>query len=170
MDIEIRPVAPEDAEGVEAVRSAGWRASYRGLVDDAYLDTYYGDAERRRALIVEAGPELVQLVGIDSTGQVVAWSGGGPSRDDDAAGTDIQAVYSCYVDPEQWGQGIGAAIFTQVMEALARRGPSTTLWVLTGNARARRFYESHGFSADGAEMPAPFPGEPMELRYARANR
>lgn len=170
MSIEIRPVVPDDAAGVEAVRSAGWRTSYRGLVDDAYLDTYYGDIERRRGLIAQADPALVQLVALDSTGQVLAWSGGGPSRDADAAGTDIQAVYSCYVDPEWWGQGVGAAILNQVVAALAPRGPSTTLWVLAGNYRARRFYESHGFAADGSETPAPFPGSPLELRYAHANQ
>ena len=26
-----------------------------------------------------------------------------------------------------------------------------TLWVLTGNKRARRFYEQHGWTADGAQ-------------------
>ena len=85
------------------------------------------------------------------------------------AEANIQSVYSCYVDPSRWGSGVGRAIFTHVVDALAPRGPKTTLWVLTGNARARRFYESHGFAWDGVEAPAPVPGEPMEMRYERLN-
>jgi ribosomal protein S18 acetylase RimI-like enzyme len=168
-DFTVRPVREDDAEGIEAVRSAGWRASYVGLIEDEYLSTYFGDVERRRGLIAEAPPEFVQVVAVDRDGQVIGWSGGGPTRDDVPAESKIQSVYSCYVDPAHWGSGVGRAVFSHVVDALASRGPKTTLWVLSGNARARRFYESQGFAWDGSEVPAPFPGEPMEMRYERLN-
>jgi ribosomal protein S18 acetylase RimI-like enzyme len=168
MAFHVRPVTADDAAGIEAVRSAGWRTAYRGLVADEYLDGYAGDVERRRGLIESAGPELVQLVAVDDTGTVLGWSGGGPCRDDDFdPGDSVQEVYSCYVDPHRWAGGIGATVLTAVMAELELRGPAITLWVLSGNPRARRFYESHGFVADGAEKPAAFPGEPMEMRYVR---
>jgi ribosomal protein S18 acetylase RimI-like enzyme len=165
----VRDVTPDDAEGIEAVRSAGWRAAYRGLVDDAYLETFHGDVERRRRLIAEAGADLVQVVAVDDAGSVLGWSGGGPTRDEVPDAGRTQEVYSCYVDPESWAAGIGAAILAPVVEALAARGPQTTLWVLSGNPRARRFYESHGFAWDGTEQPTSYPGEPMEMRYSRLN-
>ena len=39
------------------------------------------------------------------------------------------------------------------------------LWVLRDNARARRFYEGHGWRADGTERVA---GGVVEVRYRRA--
>jgi len=170
MSFVIRPVRPSDAEAIEVVRSAGWRASYRGLIDDAYLDTFHGDAARRRDAISLAGPESVQVVAVEGDsgdGEVIGWSGGGPTRDDDHAALGVQELYSCYVDPARWGSGVGGAIFEHVVTELATRGPRVSLWVLTGNQRARRFYEAHGFVADGAEKPTDFPGRPLEMRYLR---
>lgn len=41
------------------------------------------------------------------------------------------------------------------------------LWVLEGNARARRFYERSGFRADGTEEPFEVDGVAVpEVRYA----
>lgn len=45
------------------------------------------------------------------------------------------------------------------------------LWVLKGNARARRFYERAGFRPDGAEEPFEVEGVAVpEVRYVRALR
>ena len=42
------------------------------------------------------------------------------------------------------------------------------LWVLKGNARARRFYVRAGFRADGAEEPFEVDGVGVpEVRYVR---
>jgi RimJ/RimL family protein N-acetyltransferase len=43
-----------------------------------------------------------------------------------------------------------------------------TLWVLEGNARARRFYERAGFAPDGASHGLPDLGGVTEIRYRRA--
>ncbi len=46
--------------------------------------------------------------------------------------------------------------------------PRGFLWVLKGNARARRFYEIAGFAADGAEEAYEVDGVPVpEVRYVR---
>jgi hypothetical protein len=42
------------------------------------------------------------------------------------------------------------------------------LWVVRENARARRFYERNGWSADGATKTQAFGEQPVtELRYVR---
>jgi len=41
------------------------------------------------------------------------------------------------------------------------------LWVLTGNTRARRFYDKAGFAPDGATNILAALGYVEELRYAR---
>jgi GNAT superfamily N-acetyltransferase len=49
-----------------------------------------------------------------------------------------------YVDPEWTGRGIGS----QLIDIAKERYPSgLNLWTFQSNARARRFYERHGFSA-----------------------
>lgn len=70
---------------------------------------------------------------------------GGRSRDDDAApGTG--ELWALYTHPGAWRQGVGSALFDAAKRELAARGfQRATLWVLTSNDRARRFYESHGW-------------------------
>jgi hypothetical protein len=41
------------------------------------------------------------------------------------------------------------------------------LWTLTDNARARRFYDTAGFTPDGATNVLAALGRVEELRYAR---
>jgi GNAT superfamily N-acetyltransferase len=56
-----------------------------------------------------------------------------------------------YVAPEAQRKGVGAALFRHVQE---QRPERFGFWVFRDNARARRFYESHGarvlYETDGA--------------------
>ena len=50
------------------------------------------------------------------------------------------------------------------MAQLRERGfERLTLWVLSGNVRARSFYEAQGWVFDGTEKPSQW--EAMEARY-----
>ena len=42
---------------------------------------------------------------------------------------------------------------------------SLKLWVLADNARARRFYKRHGWTAEGASQPMTIAGAPIQVRY-----
>lgn len=56
-----------------------------------------------------------------------------------------------------------------VIEAMRTDGwVRLKLWVLADNARAMRFYERQGWSADGASETLMIPGAPIEVRYERA--
>ena len=46
-----------------------------------------------------------------------------------------------YVHPEQQGRGLGPALLAKALED----GRPRQLWTFQQNARARRFYEAHGF-------------------------
>ena len=73
---------------------------------------------------------------------------------------EIEALHSL---PESWGRGLGAA-----MLAFALDGANTAgLWAFEKNARARRFYEKHGFRFTGETRVSEFDGA-MEVRYERA--
>ena len=82
----------------------------------------------------------------------------GPYRiDQDSARRDrLQGgeIYAIYVDPQHWGTGAGRALMAAALSHLAGEGLSPVrLWVLADNHRARRFYERHGFTADGTTKP-----------------
>lgn len=75
-------------------------------------------------------------------GDVVGVVLAGPDPDD----PDIAHLSRLYVDPGQWGAGIGTELHRAAVVDLADRGfPAATLWVPEGNSRARRWYERLGW-------------------------
>ncbi|MFD6418991.1 GNAT family N-acetyltransferase [Streptomyces sp. NPDC060194] len=162
--ILVRDMRLDDCGAVAEVRVRGWQAAYAGLMPQAYLDAMNvpADAERRRELFRAAAPGVRNLVA-ERDGTVVGWGCVGPSRDADAPGTEL---YALYVHPAHWSCGAGHALLTEIL-ALNGDAP-LCLWVVTGNTRARRFYERAGFAPDGTSEPFVVDGTPVpELRYAR---
>ena len=104
----------------------------------------------------------------DEQGDIVGFVNHVASRDPDADGS-IGEVTTVYVLPEHFGQGYGRALMDAATEALREAGFSqATLWVLTDNARARRFYEIAGWNLDGASQDDTIGGQPVtEVRYRR---
>jgi hypothetical protein len=77
-------------------------------------------------------------------------------------------VYAIYLAPAAWSTGAGRALMDTALNGLRAGGyQRVVLWVLTGNARARRFYEKAGFAPDGATNVLAALGGVEELRYAR---
>lgn len=59
------------------------------------------------------------------------------------------------------GTGLAAEVLAHVP------APVDRLWVLEANTRARRFYERHGWRADGRTGTSEYPPHPVELGYTR---
>ncbi len=166
----LRPAQPEDAEAIERVRSAGWRAAYRGIMPDAYLDEYHGNAEHRRRRIVEGqSVNLAELVALGAGGQIVGWVVAAPAdRDEDLDSRRVAEIGACYVAPEHWGRGTGRRLMTAALAEVSRAGHlEVSLWVLRDNAGARGFYASCGFRPDGREKEHDFGGPVTSVRYRR---
>ena len=64
-------------------------------------------------------------------------------------------LHALYVVPDHWGTGAAAALHRR---ALAVLGNGATLTVIRDNARARRFYERHGWTLEGDDEPHDFDG------------
>jgi len=162
----LRPAVPDDAGAIGAVHVASWRAAYRGLVPQDFLDAL-SEAERARRWRerLEVGQERSIWVA-EEGGRVVGFHSAGPGRDEDAGGD--RELYALYVVEEAWGGGAGPALLDAFLEqAGASRAPRATLWVMEGNARARRFYERAGFATDGARRVTDRAGVTIaEVRYA----
>jgi ribosomal protein S18 acetylase RimI-like enzyme len=91
----------------------------------------------------------------------------GKCRDEDAIVTTGE-LYAIYVAPQAMNQGLGSALMMVGKEQLIAHGfTRATLWVLESNQRARRFYESKGWAADGVTRSAEVGGVTLpEIRYA----
>jgi GNAT superfamily N-acetyltransferase len=149
-ELHIRTATPEDAERVAVTHVASWRVGYAGLLPDALLASLSVE-ERTASWVNHLDPSArgKTLVATSGDGTVHGFASVGPSRDDDATpGTG--ELWALYTHPDAWGRGVGAALVACAASELRERGVSrATLWVLTGNDRARRFSESHGWQPDG---------------------
>lgn len=165
----VRPARPDDAAAIARLRIDTWRAAYAGIVDADVLGGLGvddADIERRQQRIREPPPGVHTLVAT-SDGEVVGFVVAGPTRD--GGGAELTGeIYAIYVDAAYWGTGIGRQLMGASMSALRREGfARVTLWVLEGNARARRFYEVAGLAPDGARKLLEMGTAPVpEIRYA----
>jgi GNAT superfamily N-acetyltransferase len=141
-----------------------WRAGYRGLIAQDYLDGLRPEEWASRYSFDPEHSARHTLVAVDGDaicGHVTF----GRSRDDDLAGS--AEVWALYVDPPPWGAGISRALMVAACARLSKAGHEHAfLWVLSTNVRARRFYERMGWSADGCERTDVIGGTPVdEVRY-----
>ncbi|MEV6479588.1 GNAT family N-acetyltransferase [Streptomyces sp. NPDC051576] len=167
--LRIRPMALADCDRVSEIRILGWRFAYRGLMPQPFLDALSAkaDAERRRARFARGDGSVVNLVAARGE-EIVGWAAFGPYRDGELRTEDAE-LYAIYLDPEHLGTGAGRALMLEALRQCAALGHDRVyLWVVRGNARARRFYERAGFHADGAEEPYEVDGMTVpEVRYVR---
>ncbi len=165
-DVQIRAAEPGDAEQVAKVHVASWRQAYTGVISDEYLARLDVDARIERwRRILEDEPETKVWVA-DDDGRVIGFASLGPSRDEDADRTTME-IYTIYLEPSVWGQGVARDLMRTVLAAVPA-GASVTLWVLAANERARHFYRRNGFAPDGVERVEEFDGETFtEVRYRR---
>ena len=164
--VTVRPARIPDAPAMGRVVVRAWQVAYRGHMPDDYLDglraedraAYWEEVLRREDL---RGTILVA----ERDGEVVGFAAVGPSPDPQGAGE----LFAINLDPDHWGTGTGRALLGGAQAELARLGfGETVLWVLTGNARARRFYEIAGWVVDGTERTAEVFGVTVpEVRYRR---
>ncbi|WP_449316806.1 N-acetyltransferase family protein [Rubneribacter sp.] len=153
----------DDLRAVAGVYAASWRAAYRGLVPQAYLDALSPD-DWTGSLAARARRTWIACEG----GEVVGVSTYGPARDE--AFFSWGEVVSIYVRPEHLHAGWGSRLLQASLDALSAEGfASVCLWVLEGNAAARAFYERCGFVCNGDVLDVEVGGAPLrEVRYVRA--
>lgn len=157
MVLQVRRAVPADAGRMGAIHVAAWRAAYRGVMADQYLDALDESAvaaawrERLASGASDRAPAGVtaQSIVAELDGVVVAMAAVGPDRDclDDCA---LGELWMLNADPSAWGSGAAVALHEFACAELVARGRiDAVLWVVEENARARRFYEREGWIADG---------------------
>jgi ribosomal protein S18 acetylase RimI-like enzyme len=159
--IKVRPGRPGDAAAVARIHVETWRATYAGLVPDAYLVrmTEAGQAfQWERALSRARGLEDVLVAEAAGTGVVGFGScGRNRSRQLPFAGE----VFTLYVTGDFQNRGIGRRLLAALFARCVERGMTDALiWVLSGNP-SRFFYEAMGGLPVGRQEE-PFAGAMLQ--------
>jgi GNAT superfamily N-acetyltransferase len=151
----LRRAGVEDAAALATVHVRSWRFAYRDFLPAAYLasldEARHAERYWRPALegarpssatwLAEAGGAPIGLVAIEGPEGV-------PAGEEALPGCGY--VHHIHVVPEHLGTGVGALLWRTALEAIRVAGHrDATLAVYEPNARARAFYEAHGWRADG---------------------
>jgi ribosomal protein S18 acetylase RimI-like enzyme len=163
--MEVRRARPGEGTDISRVRVASWQAVYRGLMPDEILDGMEIDGTRFDEAILSATPRTSLLV-VDDYGEIAGFSVLGPDRD---GGEETGEIVAIYLHPDVWDRGYGWALMEHSVAELRTHGfRKAVLWVLSTNERARRFYETAAWIADGAEKVDEWLGHPLpHVRYSR---
>ena len=166
MSTTIRRATVQDADDIATVHVAGWRAAYQELLPaDLLASLSISDrADMWRTRLADDDT----AVWIAEDGHfLLGFASAGPSRYRDAPSTTGE-LYALYIHPARWAAGVGTLLLATAVAHLDQQFTAATLWVLRGNARARRFYEHNCWQPDGSErVEQRFHATLDEVRYAR---
>ncbi|HEY6412672.1 MAG TPA: GNAT family N-acetyltransferase [Edaphobacter sp.] len=145
-----------------------WQAAYRTLLPDDYLDQLRPEDRAQKYDFASHDPLKPRTTVATEEGLIYGFATTAPSRDPDLK--DHGELCALYVDPEQWGQGIGVALVSAARAYFVEHGfRNAFLWVLADNIRAERFYQNDGWAPDGLRRTDSVWGVTVnELRYQRA--
>lgn len=165
----IRKALPGDATAIAQVHIRSWQEAYHDLMPAAFLNSLDATLVRRESLwarSIESGESHVWVAELDK--QIVGWISVGASRDKEGVGDNAGEVMAIYVLARYWQAGVGQALWKAGLEFLIEQGyECLTLWVLSRNERAIRFYRRAGCVMDaGSEHNLQKGGVTLaEVRY-----
>lgn len=141
--IEIRQGKTADVFAIGRVLVETWRATFRGLLDDAYLGNMSPAEQAVRHMSRRNAFGVGHYVAIDrATGLLVGFANYGPARY--STPTPVGEIYALYVLPLYQGRGIGDGLVRAVARHMVEGGTVTLFaWVLSTNPN-RAFYERLG--------------------------
>ena len=161
LDYAIVPAGPGDAAALGRVHVQSWRETYPGLLPGAYLAAMRPQVHARRFYrdLIRAREGEAVLVAEGAAGAVGYAAGALLTGEGRAADAE---VHTLYVLREAQGSGLGRALLVAAARVFRAQGASSLmLFVLSGNQRARGFYEHLG-GESFAEKPSQGWGEGLK--------
>ncbi|ASU38032.1 GNAT family N-acetyltransferase [Herbaspirillum sp. meg3] len=138
--VTVRRATVDDAALIAQVRIDSWRAAYRGMIPDAYLDGMkVGDSTRMWTRVLSAASDAACTFVAEVDGELVGFAAGITLAE---RKLDFDAeLTALYVLPSAQRAGIGRRLLTEVVATLGAAGaPNMLVWVLAQNKKARDFY------------------------------
>jgi putative acetyltransferase len=135
--VTLRPGTPDDAATVADIWHEGWHMAHPGYVPDGLTERRTLEAFRDRS------PRRVEDTTVaEVDGRVVGFVM--------VVGDEVEQVY---VAASHQGHGVASVLMAEAERQVAAGGHDVAwLAVVTGNARARAFYEKSGWTNAG-ELP-----------------
>lgn len=142
-NIKIRDIKKEDIPQVVDIQISGWRAAYKGMIDDEYLENMNVE---KKIKMREKDYNETRFIVADINNEVVGFcrytDNMEKTTETPEADCELRALY---VKPELKHNGIGNEMFRYVVNEFKYMGKTKmVLWCLKDNALARRFYEKMG--------------------------
>jgi len=160
MPVSIRGATVEDASAIARVRVDSWRATYRGIVPDAYLESMDVDASTGLwNRVLAAGSSSASVFVAEDGDRIVGFAAGNMLKEPrHELNAELTAIY---LRPEYQHAGIGRRLVESVARAQRAQGANGLIvWVISGNRRARTFYEGLGATLL-TEQPFEWDGVPL---------
>lgn len=162
--MNVRAATTDDVAGIRQVAQRTWDAAYEDVVgreeiDAAMQEWYAPEAVERQVEAEDTG----YFVAVEDD-QVVGYASSGPSGVEDCG-----ELYSIYVHPDRWGDGVGSRLLARTTAHLADLGfDRMRVAVLAGNDVGNAFYRRRGFELSEENEVELFTGEPFgEFVYHR---
>ena len=128
-DMLLRPAEPDDAIAVARVHVRSWKAAYRTLLPDDYLDQLRPEDRAQKYNFSSLDPLQPQTIVAAEAGVIHGFATTAPAREPDMPGCG--ELCALYVDPDQWSRGIGVALVAAARSRLFDLGfRHAVLWVL----------------------------------------
>jgi GNAT superfamily N-acetyltransferase len=134
MTVIVRPAVAADSDAIASIWHLGWADGHRGRVPEELVAVRTKESFWTRAAD-RIGDATVAVVDEELAGFVMV-------VDDE--------VEQVYVSRDHRGSGVAAVLLAEAERQVRANGHSEAwLAVVTGNARARRFYERSGWANNG---------------------
>ena len=135
-EITIRQAEKEDIRQIAEILVEDWQTAYRGIMDDAFLDSMSADqryeieVKRYQKFIVAAdGDEILGYAWLEAS-------------DEEPADCEVIALYVRYA---KRNRGIGKLLMRHAFDHFRETGKKKMIiWCLKENAESRKFYEKIG--------------------------
>jgi GNAT superfamily N-acetyltransferase len=156
----LRRATVHDAGAIAALRIDSWRAMYRGVMPDAYLDGMrLEDSAASWTRVLSTAPANTSVVVAERGGEIIGFAAGhGLAQAKFGLDAELAAIY---LRPDAQRIGIGRRLVSMVADAHQSRGATGLLvWVIATNKPARQFFEQLGaellieqsFTWDGLDL------------------
>jgi len=142
MRITIRDITEEDIPQVVDIQVEGWRTAYKGIIDDAFLDSINKEELiEKRKKDYKDGPFIIATIEEKIVG-ICRYCDNVLSADSEGYNCEIMALY---IKPELKRNGIGKELFCYVRNEFINKGKTKMIiWCLKDNYPSRKFYEKMG--------------------------
>ena len=166
MDINIQKALPKDAHKYAVNHIDCWRAAYRGIISDEYLDNMSVEQMTESNKQILSDPGIYECYYAEQNGKMIGRLVICDSRDKDKP--NAGEIAAMYLLEAFWDKGYGRKMMDFSLAELKGKGHGEVLlWVLEANSRGRNFYEKCGFAFDGTKKEINIDKPLIEIRYVR---